>query len=1228
MNALRIHLFGPFEVFRDGQRLTAKVWRSQQTRTVLKVLLARHGHVVPADQLLEILWPGADPTAARRRLYVRISQLRKALDPDGATACILSVEGGYSFKADAACWVDAFEFEAQAGQGRHDQEKGNLGAAIAAYEEARALYRGDFLEEDLYEDWAFAERERLRERFLTVLTELAECYVQQGRYRRAIARCHQLLGIDSCREAAYVRLMLYHYYAGEQAQALRVYERCCQVLAAELAVEPLPATATLAAQIQNGTLWSVEDAPRYPPPAYEGRLFEVPYSLGHAPFVGREREYAWLVETWRSRQASVLRIEGEAGVGKSRLADEFLGYAAAEGASVLRSRIVPGGKLAYAPIVRALRPFMQQERLTAIPPSTLAALVPLFPEMSDWALKLPSLPALPAEQERRRFFEAIKRLIKTLLPDSALLFVDDAHRAGIASCELLVHLAGTLTLVLTYRSEETPTDHPLRLAFQSLQRRGQVATLVLERLTPAAVQMLVGRLAHGELPGVTEAVVSQTAGNPLFIVALLQHMFEEGVLYVKAAGSWAETGEAALSLPPTMQETIAARLRKLTRGQRHIFDLVAVLGGEFDFVLLQHTSQEQEDRLLDTLDVLLDVGLLIEPRQQERRDFAISHDRYAEVAYETLPSVRRRQMHRRVGKAIEQVYAGDLSMYYDALAYHFHQAEDTGRECRYARLAGEQAAARFANAEAITYLRRALDLLPETGNARAERYDLALALEKVYEVQGEREAQVQILAGLQALAEALDDDKRKAMTAIRQACYAIVTSDFAAAARSAQAATELACGCQEIELEALGRYRWGGALTHLGDFQRAWQQLGTARSLAQAAGLRWVEGEIVRHLGTLCHSLHRVAECKAYFTEALTIHREVSDRRGELGALNNLALAVGRMGETARSKEYLEQALPLCRETGDRFAEGVVLFNLAAALQGQGAYEQAISCYEQSLAIRHEIGAREGEGETLTYLGDLYRYQGDYARARAYFAQAQQLFAEIKYREREARVVRGWGLLKLDWADYAGARHCFERSLPILRETGDPEQILPLVGLCSVARLQGDSEAACAYGRQARDIAQDLVNRHLEAIAWQQLGQALHETGDLIQAMHAYQQALNMRRAMGERNLAMESLAGLAKIALAQDDPDQAMEYVEEILRHLETGTLYGAEEPFRVYLTCYHVLQAHEDPRARDVLTTAHDLLGQRAATIEDEEMRRAYLEEVDVHRELAREFAARVCA
>jgi DNA-binding SARP family transcriptional activator len=251
MTTLHIRLLGVFEVRRDEQPLANSEWHSHQVRTILKLLLARRGRVVPVDQLIELIWPGEDPAAARCHLHVRISQLRRALDPDDPDAHVLTVAGGYTFTPNTNCWIDTVEFETCARRGRRCQEGGDLAEAINAYESARTLYQGNFLEGDPYADWASIERERLRERFLTMLTELAECYARQGRYRRAITRCREVLANDLCREAVYTRLMLYHYYAGEQDRALRSYEYCRQVLANELGVEPLPQTTALYEQIRE-----------------------------------------------------------------------------------------------------------------------------------------------------------------------------------------------------------------------------------------------------------------------------------------------------------------------------------------------------------------------------------------------------------------------------------------------------------------------------------------------------------------------------------------------------------------------------------------------------------------------------------------------------------------------------------------------------------------------------------------------------------------------------------------------------------------------------------------------------------------------------------------------------------------------------------------------------------------------------------------------------------------
>lgn len=1228
MSTLRIFLFGPFEVFLGEERLDVNAWRSRQTRTLFRILALRYGHVVLTDQLLESLWPDDDPEAARRRLHIRISDLRRALDPTDPSAYVQTVEGGYTLNPQAGCWIDITEFEELSERGRHCQESGDRESAVEAYEAARALYRGDLLEENLYADWAFSERERLRAQFLTMLTELAECYAQQGRYRRAIAHCQQALSHDSCREAVYARLMLYYYYAGDRAQALQVYARCCRVLADELDVEPQPETSTLAEKIRDGTLWSLDGAPRYPPPAYEGRLFEVPYSLGHTPLVGREREYAWLIEKWRAPGIHVLLIEGEAGVGKSRLLDEFLGYAEGQGAPVLRSRAVPGERSSYAPVVAALRPLLQ--RGEGLAPQTLAALAPLFPEVRDWHADLPPLSDLPAREEQRRLFEVVGTLVRMRLPQQppgavclpGLLAVDDAHRAGRACLELLSHLADTLTVVLAYRGEEAPPGHALRVALRPLERQGRLARQALERLPAAAVRTLIQQLAQVDLAGIADQVIARTDGNPLFVVALLQHLFEEGALYVDTGGHWSAIDEAIFSLPPTVRETIEARLRRLSRDQHRLFDLVAVMGGEFDSLLLQRASQQPEDLLLDAIDALLEAGLLVEPRSAGRNEYALAHDCYAEVAYDALPYVRRRQLHRRVAETMERVFAANLTPHFADLAYHFGQGGDTARERTYAELAGKEAAAQFANEQALTYLGRALELTPERDFA--ERYELLLAREKVYDLLGERESQLQELESLEALANTLEHDRQRAQVALRRANYFGAISDFPAMAAAAQTGIRLARACREVELEAAGNYHWGRALLWNGENEASRQPFQRALGLAQTAGLRWMEADILRNLGSIHFWQNQVADSRACFETALSIHREVGDRRGEVAALNNLALAAGRQGDAPGLTAYLKQALEICQQIGDRFAEGTVAHNLAVSLQQRGDYTAAGEYFEQALSVRREIGAREGEGETAISLGEFFRHQGDYAQAEEHCRQALRRFSEMGDRLREASSLNGLGRIALEQGDYDGARKRFERALSILRELGDPGEGRVLSDLGRLHRLLGDAEKATACGEKALSLAQDAIFPEDEAIAWTHLGHALAALEQVAEAAHAYRRALDLRRAMDQPHLATEPLAGLARLALAQGDLAQAQGRVGEILAHLESGTVCGTDEPLQVYLTCYRVLRAARDPRASEILATAYQLLQKRAATIEENALRRSFLENVAAHREIAEEHAA----
>lgn len=166
--------------------------------------------------------------------------------------------------------------------------------------------------------------------------------------------------------------------------------------------------------------------------------------------------------------------------------------------------------------------------------------------------------------------------------------------------------------------------------------------------------------------------------------------------------------------------------------------------------------------------------------------------------------------------------------------------------------------------------------------------------------------------------------------------------------------------------------------------------------------------------------------------------------------------------------------------------------------------------------------------------------------------------------------------------------------------------------------LMGKNETACDYGQQAEQIGREVNSPEICAATLTQRGHTQAALDLLPKAAENYRQALTLYQELGQFHFAREALAGLSRVALAQDDLAQA--YVAELLPQLTIENLYGAREPFRVYLTCYQVLQAGQKPQAGEVLTTAHHLLQQRAAAIEDERLRRCFFENIPAHRELVR--------
>jgi len=895
--------------------------------------------------------------------------------------------------------------------------------------------------------------------------------------------------------------------------------------------------------------------------------------------VGRDDEFGALqeaVERLQSGIGGIVTVVGEAGLGKSRLVAELrkqlstLNFQLSTPQWVEGRCLSYGGSVAYLLWLDVLRGMLGvtadaspdavrdalRERVQVLCPDR-------FDEVYPYLVRLMSLPLTGEEEDALRgldgeslkfvTFRAVETLIESVARKQPLVIVcEDLHWADPTSIEFLDRLLtltdrAPLLIICVFRPE---TEHRCWQIKETAARvyRHRHTDLWLDPLSAAESETLVGNLLHVEdLPQeLGGRILSHAEGNPFYVEEIIRSLIDGGaIVRDEASGRWqAMEGVADIVLPDTLHGVLMARIDRLQEETKRVLQLASVIGRVFFYRVLAEIAREE--RQLDTRLLTLQREQLIRERARvPELEYIFKHHLTQEAAYNGLLKKERRAYHRQVAEALERLFPERAEELVGLLAHHWERAGETGRAVAYLRQAGEQAAAQFANAEAVSYFGRALSLTPEED--LAERYALLLAREKVYDVQGAREAQARDLAALEGLVKVLDNNRHRAELVLRQANYAVTTGDYAGGIAAARAAIEAAEMVQDGSTEAAAYLKWGWVLWRQGEYKAARSRLQQALALARAVQSGRVEGASLRSLGHVCWHLGDYPRAESYYKQALRICRETGDWRGEGTSLNNLGIVCSERGDYVGAKGYYERALYVKREIGDRQGEGMVLNNLGNVSAYQGTYAEARSHYEQALCIYREIRHRQAEGTTLANLSLLYHHLGN-------------------------------------------------------------------------------DKGASQYGQQALVIAKDIGDRRVQGYASTFLGHAWAGLGCLTEATAAYEQALALWRELDQPSLAMEPLAGLARVSLDQGHPEsltQAQTQVEQMLSHLETDSMLdGTEEPLRVYLTSYQVLQANGDPRAKGILETAYNLLQERATEIGDEKLRGSFLEGVASHREIVKEF------
>ena len=709
---LQIQLLGRVRLrYGDDELISIALPRLQ---ALLAYLLLHREAAQPRQHVAYLFWPDSSESQARTNLRHLLHQLQRALPEAGD---FLEVTGQtLRWRPDASAEFDVAAFEHAAQEGlsitiiKESQE---------AFERAVNLYGGELLPGH-YDEWILPERERLHQLFAATLERLVESLEARREYRAAIDYMRRLLEIEPLQEVGYQRLMRLYALSGDRAAALRTYQVCCDMLQRELGAEPDAETQMLYERLKST----------------KPRQAALRQRLPASTLIGREAEWQSLMRTWSraSRgQAAMVVFIGEAGIGKTRLAEEFVRWADRQGVSVATAHCYTAeGRLTYAPILEWLRTPLFKDSMGTLPDAWRSELTFLLPELQ---VEEPSTLYQRVRTEplqRQRLFEAMARAILGAA-QPLLLVIDDLHWCDRDTLEWLHYLLrfdpqAQLLVVGTFRREDAPGDHSVAALFSQLSYASLLTEIPLPRLgapeTVALATSMIGRELRDDQAAI---LYTETEGNPLFVVESIR----AGTLSrdrVGASHTSLTSAAGKAPLPPRIQALIAARLDGLSALAREVAGVAAVIGRTFRFEVLGAASEPSDAALVRALDELLQHGIV---RDQGGNSYDFSHDRIRDAAYEGLSTARRSLVHRQIAAALETVYADDLDTVSGQIAAHYDRGGLPSLAITYYERAAQVAHRLAAAEEAISHLNLALALLlaqPETPARMKQELALQVAL--------------------------------------------------------------------------------------------------------------------------------------------------------------------------------------------------------------------------------------------------------------------------------------------------------------------------------------------------------------------------------------------------------------------------------------------------------------------------------------------------------------------
>jgi class 3 adenylate cyclase/tetratricopeptide (TPR) repeat protein len=823
---------------------------------------------------------------------------------------------------------------------------------------------------------------------------------------------------------------------------------------------------------------------------------------GLTRFVGRTSSMAALMESWEKAQSGsgqVVGIVGEAGVGKSRLLLEFRNSLPRDQFAYLEGRCLHfGSSMAYLPFLDILRSyfeiheedreFLRKKKMTEMVHQLDEKLKPILSPLQDLlSLKVEDERYLKLEpkQKRERIFEGLRDLFMRLSKESLLILaVEDLHWIDKTSEEFLDYLIGWLShekilLILLYRPEYTH-----KWGNKSYFNRIGLDQLSLKSSAELVQAILEGGDVASEL---RDLILNRAAGNPLFMEELTHTLLENGSIQIKDHQYILAHKALELQVPDTVQGIIAARMDRLEENLKRIMQVASVIGREFAFRLLHAISGMREELKAQLLN-LQGLEFIYEKSLFPELEYIFKHALTQEVAYNSLLLKRRKEIHERIGKAIEELYFERLEEFYEMLAYHYARGDVFEKASQYLKLSGKKAERRNCSWEAIHFYREAISLLdkmPEEKDKEREKLKVIHWTTFPMLHLGYPEEFLPMLQEGERLSKELDDKRSLVKIHGRMGSYYAHIGKPLTGIRYAVSAFEEAEKLQDIDLIASSAFELCAPTMSAGEFQKTVDVAsGVLRLIEKTRRESDSFGQSVNVYSSLCARCGGSMAYLGRFDEAETILEKgrlnataISDFR----CLSVVELYYGHMfwakGSWERAKEHYE----ICSKHSEEMKWPMVLSlarsGLGLASSFLGDHVTAGKNVEMGIKIQTDAGIEWWLPLHYVFLSTVRLNSGDLQEARRPMEKALRLSQSNneKWSEGQSLIWSGRILGRSDPSRKDKAEEDILRGIKILEKLkSKPFSALGLLFLGECYLDSGEKEKAVVTLKKAESMFQEM----------------------------------------------------------------------------------------------------------------------------------------------------------